>query len=126
MSTDAEDFRTYEGTAIAVVQFDPDSRSIPPEESFAGLVDGPEETKWSLGMNIIRDLDDEGWVKVAEVDFVADDAPHQLLVRGANFRLFEGPIEIGSVEIRSASELVPPGFTLDADSAEDSPRELAA
>jgi hypothetical protein len=50
-------------------------------------------------MELLDDLDEEGWVKMAEVDLLVDDAPHDEMVQGAEFAICEGPIEVGRVRV---------------------------
>lgn len=116
------DGRRYDGTAVAVVEFDPEVRSEPPRGRYAGLVEFGNGRMWSLGMEFLDDLDGEGWNKLAEVDFVAEDAPHSALIQGAQFAICEGPIEVGHVEIRVSSDRVPEGGVRDASMNSSGPR----
>lgn len=98
--------RTYDTSALAIVAFDLEARSRPPSDQYAALVDVGNGPQWSLGMNILQDWDGDEWTKLAEVDFVVDEAPHDELVRGAKFALYEGPERVGHLVVTKASSRV--------------------
>lgn len=120
--------RTYDGTAVAKVDFSTGERTHPPETRYAPVVnfDGDDEVGWSMGMEFLADLDDEGWVKLAHVDLLADDAPHHEIVRGADFEIYEGPHKVGRVKIETSSLRIPEGQVHDRPAGEGATREMAA
>ncbi|MHB1422454.1 MAG: hypothetical protein ACYC3I_04495 [Gemmataceae bacterium] len=56
---------------------------------FEGQAPGPEGANWSLVVDrMSQPLGSADWI--AEVRFLVDEAPHELLLLGARFELYEG------------------------------------
>lgn len=92
MSTDRhEGERRYSGTAVARLVFSADVGDVPPRDRYAALSRfGDEAPRFSLTAEFLESLGESRWETLAMVDFLVDSAPHELLVRGAEFDLVEG------------------------------------
>lgn len=97
----------YTVTALAWVEFDPSVRKQPPGERYASLAsfDG-ERPQWTLVAEFPVPLEEESWSGLAEVDFLVDEAPHDLLVGGAEFVWHEGPRAVAKGRLLTASQRV--------------------
>lgn len=120
--------RRYDGTAVATVEFDPETLSEPPQKRYAPvvIVDAEGDAGWSMGMEFLADQDPDSWVKRARVDLLAEEAPHHKIVRGADFEMYEGPHRVGRVKIETSSLRIPEGRVHDRPAGEGATREMAA
>ena len=117
--------REYEVSAIADVEFDSGVRSTPPEGWYAPTVrfDENSDESWSIGMKLSQDRDDDVWTKRAQIDFVADEAPHDRLIRGAEFDIYEGPYRVGRIRVITPSNRIPEEGTEDRSFDDNRPRK---
>lgn len=75
----------------AIIEFDPGYRTQPPKDRYvAPILFGEDGGLWSLVCEKRGQLDDEGWIWIADVEFLAPRAPHDKLVTGFEFELIEG------------------------------------
>lgn len=119
--------RIYQGSAVAHIAFDRESRAMPPRERYAALARfNNSEPQFSLAATFMEPLDESRWGALALVDFLVDSAPHELLVRGAQFELCEGSTVVARGTVLISSRRVPGSTVRDTARADQPPRQREA
>jgi hypothetical protein len=89
---------------------------------FESQAAGPEGANWSLVVELVsRPPESTDWI--AEVRYLFDDAPHELLLQDANFELYEGKkcVARGAI-IGAVPEAAAPGLGVPAGSEQETLR----
>lgn len=117
-----------EPDSLVVVEFDPGTRSSPPEDHYAAPVrlDG-EDIQRTLVLEFVGLLDNVGWRKLARASFLVPDSPHERLAPPTTFELMEGPHVVATGEVLTASQRIPGTDIQDTDTPDaEGPRKRAA
>ena len=102
--------------ALVRVRFDPEVFQHLPESRYdASARLSGELAQWTLGLKFDTELSEGEWETFAYADFLANDAPHQLLQSGAKLELIEGTRVVATLDVITSSGRIGPSEELDTD-----------
>lgn len=106
-------------TALARVAFLPEAQGgheTPPRERYIAPAQFEgADTPWSLAARFVEPLSADKRTTLAFVDFVVEDAPHDLLVRDATFEWLEGPEVVAQGRVLRSSAYVSDSELVDSE-----------
>lgn len=82
----------------ARIKFDSNARDRPPVDVYVAPTVLEDGSLWSVVCRP-QDVHDEGWGWTAQVEFLAPHAPHEVLISGFRFKLYEGPHAVAEVRV---------------------------